>query len=129
MTIHGKLALFPLLLAICIPSAPLAASNASAQGGLQLSLEQQTALRCSAAFAIVADGQTRGNAKAARFPPLGQRGREFFVRASARLMDETGMDREAVAALLSMEARKLREDDTLEDAMPACLLLLDASGL
>ena len=121
MTIHRKLATITIILAA---SAPVAA-----QGGFQLSLEQQTALRCSAAFAIVADGQARGNSEAVRYPPLGKRGREFFVRASAQLMDETGMDREDVAALLSAEAQKLWDEGRIDDVMPACLLLLDASGL
>ena len=94
-----------------------------------LSLEQQTALKCSSAFAILADGQSRGDARMAPYPQLGTRGREFFVVSSARIMDEAGIGRDAVARLLEAEARKLRADGALEAALPGCLLLLDASGL
>lgn len=116
----------PLFLA-ALASAPLAAQDSSAAP--RLSLEQQTALRCSAAFALVADAQARGDAEARSLPPLQQRGREFFVRFSAQLMDETGMDRQQVAALLSAEALSLRGEGQVKQVMPACLLLLDASGL
>lgn len=116
----------PLLLAATV-SVPLLAQPA--QNGPALTLEQQTSLRCAAAFAIVADGQARGNAEALSLPPLQERGREFFVRFSARLMDETGMTREQVAALLSAEAQGLWNEGATQQVMPACLLLLDASGL
>ena len=98
-----------------------------------LSLESRTALRCSAAFAIVADGQARGNKDALVWPALGERGREFFVRTSARVMDDTGMDRAAVANELQTQAQELWESGGLGgkigQVMPACLLLLEASGV
>lgn len=93
-----------------------------------LSLQQSTALRCSAAFALGAALQNRG--EATTWPPLAARGREFFVRTSAQVMDETGRTREAVASSLAEYARPLAADrGTLDAAMPPCLLLLDASGL
>ena len=95
----------------------------------ELTIQQNTALRCSVAFALVAQGQARGDPAMADYPPLGERGREFFVRSSAQLMDETGMSREAVAALLAVEIEALREPGALDGVMPPCLLLLDASGL
>lgn len=94
-----------------------------------LSLENRTALRCAAAFAIVADGQARGNREMQAHPALDQRGREFFVRTSARLMDDTGMDRAAVAAALQAQALELRDKNEIVQIMPACLLLLEASGI
>lgn len=102
-----------------------------------LSLENRTALRCAAAFAIIADGQARGNRKSLAYPALGERGREFFVRTSARVMDDTGMDRDAVAAVLLAQAQGLRQDGDpegkmggdIDQIMPACLLLLEASGI
>ena len=57
-----------------------------------LSLQQSTALRCSAAFALGAALQNRG--EATTWPPLAARGREFFVRALARLMDDAGLTRD-----------------------------------
>jgi hypothetical protein len=93
-----------------------------------LTLQQTTALRCSAAFAIGAALQGRGIAT--DWPPLATRGREFFVRASAQVMDETGRSRDAVASTIAEYARPLAaERAVLDAAMPPCLLLLDASGV
>lgn len=94
-----------------------------------LTIEQRTALRCSVAFALVAEGQARGDAAMTAYPAIGERGREFFVRTSARIMDETGLSREAVAGLLGAEVESLREEEALDRVMPPCMLLLDASGL
>lgn len=95
----------------------------------QLTIEQRTGLRCAAAFALVAQAQARGDAEAGALPPLATRGREFFVRFSAQLMDDTGMTRDAVAALLSTEAQALSAGDGVKQVMPACLMLLDVSGV
>lgn len=92
-----------------------------------LSLQQASALKCSAAFAIGATMQARG--QGIEWPALGQRGREFFVRASAQIMDETGRTRDQVAAELSGHAKQLGEPGALAAAMGPCLLLLGASGL
>ena len=87
-------------------------------------------MRCAAAFALVAQAQAAGDAEALAYPALGERGREFFVRTAARLIDETGLDRNGVAQLLSAEAGRLtQEEGALERTMPACLMLLTASGL
>ncbi|MGN3974351.1 hypothetical protein [Tsuneonella sp. SYSU-LHT278] len=89
-------------------------------------MQQQAALRCSAAFALGAAEQERGANKA--WPLLAGRGKEFFVRASAAIMDEAGWTRDQVAAELTVQARILGRPGELEAAMPPCLLLLDASG-
>jgi hypothetical protein len=94
-----------------------------------LSLEHRMMLRCSAAFALVAYRQGTGDAEASRYPPLKERGSEFFVRASARVMDEAGLDRAAISAALQAEAHALAQDEALEAVMPACLSVLDAAGL
>ncbi|MBU0669403.1 MAG: hypothetical protein KJ703_11045 [Alphaproteobacteria bacterium] len=95
-----------------------------------LSLEQQSGLRCAAAFALVAQAQAAGDTEALEYPALGERGREFFVRTAARLIDETGLDRVGVARMLSAEAARLaQEEGALDRAMPPCLMLLEASGL
>lgn len=112
--------LLPLaLLQAAAPAAPLPA----------LSLDQQAALRCSAAFALVAAGQERGNAAALAYPALEVRGKEFFVRSMAQVMDDTGMTREQVSQLVGQSAQELWDGNGIQDAMPACLLLLDASGV
>ncbi len=93
----------------------------------QLTVGQQTSLRCAAAFAIVAARQTNGGG--AQYPDLTERGREFFVRSTAGVMDDSGLGRDDVAAILTKEAATLEDDRALAALMPPCLLLLDASGV
>lgn len=117
-------------LALASPATVIAAPAAqTAQAAApRLNLEQQAALRCSAAFAVVAAIQQQGGAQ--EYPPMADRGREFFVRTSARLMDDTGLDHDGVAALLRNEANRLVADPgQLKAVMPGCLLLLDSSGI
>ena len=103
----------------------------------QLSPDQATLLRCSAVFAVVATEQDRGLAAARAYPPLQQRGREYFVQASAQLMDELPASRETVQALLEREAARLRAERAqaanpaaaLDAAIQPCLMSLAASGL
>ena len=64
-----------------------------------LSQENKALVRCSAAFALVSFGQENGNADAQKLPAIDPRGREFFVRALAQVMDDTGMERDAVAGI------------------------------
>lgn len=109
-----------------LAAAPLAAQPAPTPS---LTIEQRTGLRCAAAFAVTAQAQARGDAEARSLPALGTRGREFFVRFSAQLMDDTGLTRDAVAALLTAEAQALGAQGSVREVMPACLLLLDASGV
>jgi hypothetical protein len=110
--------------------AALLAAPASAQAPASpkpLTLQQSTALRCSAAFALGAAMQAKGEGRA--WPALMPRGREYFVRVSAQLMDATGRTRDQVAAELAGQAAALGEPGALTAAMPPCLLLLDASGV
>ncbi|MEP2734904.1 MAG: hypothetical protein ABJP34_01295 [Erythrobacter sp.] len=95
----------------------------------RLTLEQTTSLRCSAAFALVSYGQSQGNADALKWPVKEAPAREFFVRTTANVMDETGLSREAVTEKLAAEAQKLIDNNALEKVMPACLLMLEGAGL
>lgn len=115
--------LAPLLVLL---AAPLLA-QAPAPAPAPLTLQQTSALKCSAAFALGAAAQARGEGR--QWPALAARGREYFVRASARIMDETGWGRDLVAVRLGEEARALVAPGALAAAMPPCLLLLDASGV
>ncbi|RJY09788.1 hypothetical protein [Aurantiacibacter aquimixticola] len=90
----------------------------------QMSLEQRMLARCAAAIAITAEGQANGNTEALAYPDMTERGREFFVRAGARLMDELQLDRDGVSALLSREAQALWDDGTIQKVMPVCVPLL-----
>jgi hypothetical protein len=114
--------LTPLLAAaLALQAAPAAPPN--------LSQEDRALLRCSAAFALVAEGQAKGNAAAKKWPPVEVRGREFFVRALARLMDATGLDRGGISQLVGTEAQAIWDNGEVEKVMPACLVMLDASGV
>ena len=77
---------------------------------------------------MVAEGQSNGNAEALAYPQLADTGREFFVRAAAQVMDETGIDRDGISRLLSAEAQALWDQGTLEQIMPPCLTLLEAGA-
>lgn len=110
----------------------LAAQNPSPQTPVEtvrLTQENKAAIRCSAAFAMVAHGQSTGNAAAQKWPDLGTRGREFFVVALAQLMDDTGLDRAGVTQLMTAEAQRLWDSGEIDQVMPACLLMLEASGV
>ena len=118
-------------------SAALLASPAAAQQAPSFTLEHRMLLRCSAAFGIVAGEQQRGVASAASYPPLAERGREYFVRASVRLMDDLGLTREQVEASLRTEVEGLQTaageaaDPAayLDSVMRPCLSALETSGL
>ena len=111
-----------------------AADEAQAQGEARssapaLNASQQGAIRCSAAFAMMAERQAQGDTAALEYPPLALRGQEFFVRSNAQLMDEAGLDRATMRSLMRAEAQAIVADGSLHDLMQPCLLLLDASGL
>lgn len=110
-----------------IAAAALAAQAVPAAPAL--SQDDRALLRCAAAFAMVAEGQANGNAAAKKWPPVEARGREFFVRALAQLMDATGLDRGGISQLVSAEAQGLWDRGEVDKVMPACLVMLDASGV
>lgn len=118
-------------------AAPLAAQTAAPTPPPalpELNVEQKVQLACSAAFALAASEQARGEDAALRYPPLRVRGREYFVRFGARTMDSTGASREAVKALLEGEVSRLQKlaiavqdpDGTLDKALQPCLPRLEA---
>ncbi len=123
-----------LLAAAVLLAAPAAAQQAETA---PMTLEQTMLLRCSAVFAVVAGEQDRGVASARAYPPLGARGREFFVRASARLMDERHLSRAQVEAALRAEAQRFQTEAAqapdrarfIDGAMQPCLVALEAAGL
>jgi len=116
---HALLAALVLAAQGAAPSAPAA----------PMSIAQQSALRCSVAIAMAAEQQRAGQASGKDWPDLTIRGREFFVRSLAKLMDEAQLTRPMLSAHAQREAALLEEPGRLADVMPACLLLLEASGL
>lgn len=109
-------------------AAALALQAAPAQAPI-LSQENRALLRCAAAFALVAEGQANGSVAAKQWPPLETRGREFFVRALAQLIDTTGLDRAGISRLVSAEAQVLWDKGDVDRIMPSCLLMLESSGV
>lgn len=99
-----------------------------------LDAEQGAALACAATFAVVASEQARGVKSAYAWPPLRARGREYFVRVGARTMDQAGISREQVRALLEADVARLQQqakasgdpDAVLAAAVRPCLPRLDA---
>lgn len=129
----NRLLLAPALLLAALPA--MAQTPPQAQAPLPgLSLSQETALRCSAAFGLIAYDQKRGAPGADAYPPLVERGREFFVRTTARLMEETGASRETVQALLKVRVDALQKgaadaanpQEFVGRTVRDCLPLLDA---
>lgn len=123
---------FPL--AILLLASPAGAAEPEP---LRLSMEHRMLVRCSAAFAMVAHAQATGGttadataaATAQAYPPLAERGQEFFIRSGAQVMDEAQIDYDAFAAAMQDEARSLHESGQVDAIMPVCLQLLEQSGL
>ena len=117
--------------------AALLSAPSAAQEPPALTLEHRMLLRCSAVFAIVAGEQARGAASSRAYPPLAERGREFFVRSSVRLMDDLALTREQVEASVRAEVEGLQKASAdapdpagyVDSVMQPCLSALEASGL
>ena len=110
-----------------LAAATLAAAPAAAEP--TLTPPQATALRCGVVFALGARLQAEGDPAAAGWPKLESRGKVFFVRVTAQLIDDTGASRQAVSALAMRYIPALQAKGAMSAAMPACLPLLTASGL
>ena len=108
-----------------LPFALLAAPLSAQAAAPPLPPELQTGLRCAALFSIVAAQQTRQGAS--DWPPLAERGREFFVRVSARAMDAGKLDRPALQALMQGQVAELRSNDQRAALKAPCLAMLDAN--
>lgn len=121
--------MIPAPLALALPLAFALRAAPALQPVPELDLEQHTAVRCAVAFALTAEAQARGAPEATSLPPLAQRGREYFVRVSARLMDDLALDQQQVADLLGAQARTLAQQGDAPAVARACLPFLDAAGL
>lgn len=124
-------AFFAIATLVLVPIATSAQLAAQPQQSATITLnaEQRASLRCAAAFALVSHGQSIKNEAALKWPEMGEKGREYFVRASAQLMDETGATRAQISQLLSREAQSLIDTEQVDQIMPSCLVMLGASGV
>lgn len=89
---------------------------------------QAMALRCGVVFALGARLQAEKLPLALGWPALDTRGKEYFVRVTAKLMDDTKASRETLSAMAMRQVPELQTPSAIAAAMPACLPLLDASG-
>ena len=108
-----------------LAAATLAAAPA---GEPVLTPPQAEALRCAVAFAIGARLQEQKSPVASGWPDLTARGKEYFVRATAKLMDDTKASRETLTGMVMRQMRTLSVPEEAAKAIPGCLPLLDASG-
>lgn len=117
------------------PLAALVAASALPARAESPVADLDTAVRCGALFGIIHSEQKRGVASALEYPPLETRGKEFFVRTAARLMDERHLTREEVGARFKAETEKL-QSEVIAASDPAataatiaapCFTLLDAT--
>ena len=116
-----------LLLALALGATPVQALSAAPQP--QLTMAQQTSLKCAIALSVGSELQRRHDPAATDWPPLADRSREFFVRVMAQIMDDTGMTQDAVAALVREQAKGLADRAVLTRAMPGCITLMGDSGI
>lgn len=109
-----------LLAAVTLAAAPAAEPS--------LTPPQAAALRCGVVFALGAKLQADNSLFAAGWPPLGTRGKEYFVRVTAKLMDDTKASRDTLSAMAMRHVPALSDPRALAAAVTGCLPLLDASG-
>lgn len=109
--------LLALLAAASTPAPPPPATPAP-------TADERAAIRCSAAFALVAGEQARGGA--GRYAPLDWRGREYMVLTGSGLTAR-GWSAAQVAAAMQAAAGSLQGAGALDAVMPPCLALLDAA--
>jgi len=121
--------LLPVVFLLAQPAADAPAPQMQSEEAMPLPADQQGTLRCAAAFALIAERQRQGDEAALAYPPLGERGREFFVQSGAWLMDEAGLDRPAIEARMRRQAAAILAENSLDEIMPPCLLMLEASGI
>ena len=98
----------------------------------QLPVQEAAAPRCGVVFALIEGQQFVGKKRAKQWPDLAKtNGKEFFVRAMVKLMDDRGLNRDQVMQLVEREKEKLAQDDlkSAYDLMEPCLLMKQAAGL
>jgi hypothetical protein len=118
-----------LLCAGTAPAMAIESQSALVAARAKLSRDQGVLVRCSAAFALHARLAAEGKADPALPASLAGRGKEYFVRAGAQLIDEAGLSREEVTLLMEDEISHLADPVVLAATLPGCIRSLEASGL
>lgn len=122
-----------LLLASLLALAPAVGVHAVTPQAPDLSRltgDHRAALRCAAAFAIVATAQSGGDALPG-WPPLSVRGKRYFADTGVVVMKDAGLDRDAVRDLIASEVRAVQTAGDPDAALSAlatpCVARLDAA--
>ncbi|MFM5923809.1 MAG: hypothetical protein ACKOPG_06455 [Novosphingobium sp.] len=120
--------------------APAVAIAAASALTFPLAAEAQSAVpqlaaqeRCAALFALVAAEQNHKAPGADRYPPLNERGRDFFVATGLRLMDEAKVPeaemephfRALIARMRAEYAAAPDRNARVDAEMATCLPMLD----
>ncbi|EGD60034.1 hypothetical protein Y88_1908 [Novosphingobium nitrogenifigens DSM 19370] len=119
---YVRLALTLLCGALALPSPAPAQPGAPPSG----SAVPQDEVRCAAAFALAATAQAQGDPVARTLPPLGIRGKRYFVAVAERMAARGGLSTEAVGARMSAAAQGLSAPGAATAAARSCLSRLDA---
>lgn len=90
---------------------------------------QEFKLHCGMVFAVIAAQQEQGDPRGKAYPPMKERGREYFLRAVNGVMQSTGMNQDEVKSLLTVQAKEFGQPEALEKAAPLCIKSLEDSGL
>lgn len=122
-------------LAAMFAAATLALTPLSAARAQPAVADLETAVTCAVVFGIIASEQQRGVAGADRFPPLAERGKEFFVQVGARLIDERQFGRDQARSHFQSRAVALQDDlaaapdprARLDELAAPCMALLGAA--
>lgn len=127
-----------LLTALALPlalqavSPPPSAAPAKPTSFADLPIEQATGPRCGFAFAIVQGWQEAADPRGGNWPNMEEaQAREFFLTAIVRLIDDYDLQRGDVTQMVESETATHQADNfaRIEAMMPACLALLEASGV
>ena len=117
----------PLLLVQSAAAPPITMTPAAVP---ELTGEERYAFDCAVTVGLLAKDQRDGVVGADHWPVVGEKEREYFVRYAAQLMDRYAIGRLQMAELVSEATSRLVPlRDQREEALPACLALIEASGL
>ncbi|WP_374528930.1 hypothetical protein [Novosphingobium sp.] len=116
--------------AAVIAAAPLSAVHAE-----PAVVDLDTAVNCAVVFGIIASEQQRGAPGADAYPPLAERGKEFFVQVGARLIDEQHLNQDQAREYFQSRAKSLQNElasasdpkQRLDALAGPCINLLDAA--
>lgn len=98
----------------------------------QLPVEEAAAPRCGIVFAFVDGAQKADDPRAKDWPDIEKaNGKEFFVRAMAKLMEDRNLTRDQLSTIVSNEINKLVTDEfvIVNQLKQPCMMMKKAAGL